>query len=184
MSSGSARRASGLPRSALIIGSLVLAALWVAPTPATGEPLRELLLARGVSPVGQPWSLRVQYFSSAGGLDWTFALPQTNGTDLGTSGGGDLAPHWFVVGGGHDGAGDSEVNLDGYAERSVARLVALTPHGHVRIPFLHTPHKLLKRWPTLRAVHFFVAFFSADVAPTAVRAYNARGRRLQSIRVG
>lgn len=173
---------------ALIAAGAVAAGLLLVPgsAPACGcDPTGGAVVAHGSSPSGAPWRWKAREmltldqrrqvllnFSSGsdgdgGGFGSGFALPLGRGFTVHGVSSGLLAP------------GEGEPSLAGFARRKAARLEMRMSDGTVLAIERHLPPSALeRRFPWLKSLAFFNAFYNNGVEPLSITAYTTDGRRL------
>lgn len=167
---------------------LVTGALLCVPgaAPACGcNPSGVFVVAHGSSPTGIPWRWKVRetftvdhrrqalldfssgFPSDGGGFGSGFGLPLGRAFVLHSVSSGTLL------------AGEGERSLAGFVRRKAVRLEAQMSDGTV-IPVDRQlpPPSLERRFPWLKSLAFFNAFYGVGIEPVSVSAYSADGRRL------
>ena len=167
---------------------LVACALLLAPAtaPACGcNPSGVFVVAHGSSPTGVPWRWKVREMltldrrrqallnfssgspSDGGGFGSGLGLPLRKGFVVHAVSSGLLLP------------GEGEPNLAGFARRKAVRLDARMSDGAVlAVERQLPPPTLERRFPWLKSLAFFNAFYGNGVKPLSISAYAADGRRL------
>jgi hypothetical protein len=170
-----------------IAGWAVACVLLLAPgtAPACGcNPNGLFVVAHGSSPTGVPWRWKVREITTLDHrrqalLTFSSGSPAEGGF---SSGFGLPVGRAFVVHGVSSGLllpGEGEPNLAGFVRRRAVRLDAKMSDGAVlAVERQLPPPALERRFPWLKSLALFNAFYDNGVKPLSISAYSADGRRL------
>jgi hypothetical protein len=152
---------------------------------------RKVLVENGLSPSGEPWSVKAKRSRNGNSCDnWLFqvqfSLPKVVGWAAATSIpiGGHTPNNFTITALDAEGLDGLERAFSGYTGRKAARVVAVLENGsRIGITTKSPPRRLRKTYVWMRGFRYFVYYYLAGSGVRSIKLLAKSGKVLYSTRV-